>query len=276
MNQNTIHISLKKTQEYYSEFGEFFKLISGHTRFLNLGYQSSIQKISHPLQAQQAMVLQVAKLGDFKDNQTILDVGSGLGGPAMLIANKYKCHVVGIDINKHHIDDASKWVNSQYVEIRYGNSQDMPFENSTFDRIYSVESAFHYNDKRQFIYESGRVLKNGGKFVLADILKNHNTKDTWLTRTVQRGIGAPNLFDVDLYRSVATEAGLKLHHVQNITKNVKGVLPIWLTFCLKKTGLLYNHFGLKAIGINIAFLTGLYLICTHPAISYEILVFHKS
>ncbi len=275
MNHEPIDPSLKKNRDYYLEFGEFFYRVFDNTQFLNLGFQDSNQTFTHPIQAQKQLVLEVAKSGDFKPNQAILDVGCGFGGAAAFIATSFQSHVTGIDVFKYHIEQASERQSSNNVKILFGNSMDMPFEDDTFDRLYSVESAFHYENKNQFIHEACRVLKSGGKLVLADILKDHHAKNKWLTRVIQGGIGSPNLFDVDLYRLSASEAGLEIKQVRDISKQVRNTLPVWIKFCIKKAGKLYQHYGIKSFAMIIGFLLEFYLICSHPSFSYQIIVFEK-
>jgi len=275
MNQQPTDIISTLNHNYYLEFGEFFYRVMDNKEFLNLGFHNSEKNINHPTEAQKQLVLEVVKSGDFKPNQSILDVGCGLGGPARLVASTFQTKVTGIDVYTHHIEQATENAITDQVEIKFGSSLDMPFSNDTFDGAYSIESAFHYENKKRFLSESYRVLKQGGKLVVADILKNHNAKNKWVTRAIQGGIGSPNLYDVDLYRRTASEVGLELIQVRDISKQVRNTLPMWIKFCKKKSNKLYQHYGLKTYPMMVGFIIEFYLICSHPSFSYQIMVFKK-
>jgi ubiquinone/menaquinone biosynthesis C-methylase UbiE len=267
--------TLKKNHAYYLEFGEFFYRVFDNTELINLGYREKNQTFKHPLEAQKQLIFEVAKWGEFQENQSILDVGCGFGGAAALIAKSFKARVTGIDVLEKHLDIAREKQCSEQVQIMFGNAMDMPFEANTFDRIYNVESAFHYQDKNQFVSEAFRVLKPGGKFVVADILQKSSAKHKLLSRFIQGGIGSPNLFDIKLYQDAAKRIGFKVRQVQNISNEVRNTLPIWIRFSARKIGKLVQHYGLKAFVMNVGFIIQLYLICSHPSFSYQILVFEK-
>jgi len=72
----------------------------------------------------------------------VLDIGSGLGGPARTLAEAYGCRVTGIDLTQAFCDAAtamSDWVGlGSRVSFKQGDATDLPFANQTFDAAMTI------------------------------------------------------------------------------------------------------------------------------------------
>jgi ubiquinone/menaquinone biosynthesis C-methylase UbiE len=109
-----------------------------------------------------------------KDSQ-VLDIGSGLGGPARTLAERYGCHVTGIDLTQEFCDVAatlSGWLgqgaNTRFVQ---GDATLLPFPAARFDAAMTIHVAMNIPDKQKVYEEARRVLKPGGIFAVYDILQ---------------------------------------------------------------------------------------------------------
>lgn len=104
----------------------------------------------------------------------VLDVGSGLGGPARVLASDKKCQVVGVDITREFCETAtelSRWTGLRDVtEFRHGDATALPFDDRHFDLAMTMQIQMNIQDKRRFYGEIFRVLKPGGRFVFQDIM----------------------------------------------------------------------------------------------------------
>src|SRR5262249_52106010 len=71
----------------------------------------------------------------------LLDVGSGIGGPARYFAAEHGCTVTGVDLTEEFVSVARNLTRrtklDHAVEFRQGSALAMPFENATFDRAYT-------------------------------------------------------------------------------------------------------------------------------------------
>lgn len=116
-----------------------------------------------------------AKAG-LKPNHLVLDVCSGLGGPARYLAHRIGCRVVGLDLNEsrhHSAQRLTRLVHLEHlVSFRLGNALDMPFESATFDAVIGQEAWCHIPDKPRLIAECARVVKPGGAIAFTDILRH--------------------------------------------------------------------------------------------------------
>jgi MPBQ/MSBQ methyltransferase len=119
--------------------------------------------------------LELAEKLEPKPEDRVLDIGSGLGGAARLLASTYGCHVTGIDLTDEYCRAAAtlaEWVGlSGRVEYRQADALDLPFGDSAFDIAWTQHAAMNIPDKARLYAEAHRVLKPGGRFALYDILQ---------------------------------------------------------------------------------------------------------
>lgn len=117
---------------------------------------------------------QLLATADAKQGWRVLDVGSGLGGPARLLARLAQCHVTGIDITPEFCE-AATWLSQltgldDATEFRHGDATELPFGDGEFDLALTMQIQMNVADKRRFYAEIFRVLKPRGRFVFQDIL----------------------------------------------------------------------------------------------------------
>jgi ubiquinone/menaquinone biosynthesis C-methylase UbiE len=105
----------------------------------------------------------------------ILDIGSGIGGPARYFANRFGCRVTGIDLTPEFCDVARHLTRLLGLEDRVtfevGDALGMPFPDSSFDGAYSMNVSMNIADKRTLYREIHRVLKPGAWLLLSEIAK---------------------------------------------------------------------------------------------------------
>jgi ubiquinone/menaquinone biosynthesis C-methylase UbiE len=105
----------------------------------------------------------------------ILDIGSGIGGPARYFANRFGCRVTGIDLTPEFCDVARHLTRLLDLEDRItfelGDALAMPFADAGFDGAYSMNVSMNIADKGAFYREIHRVLKPGAWLVLSEVAK---------------------------------------------------------------------------------------------------------
>ena len=108
-----------------------------------------------------------------RPGEHILDIGSGLGGPARWIARRCDCRVTGVDLTPAFCDAARALTAACFmtdqVTILEGSALDLPLPDASFDRAYSQNVVMNIADKPRFYREAWRVLKPGGVFALANV-----------------------------------------------------------------------------------------------------------
>lgn len=100
----------------------------------------------------------------------VLDVGSGIGGPSRYLASKFGCHVTGLDLVEeycHVADSLAKRVRlDNLLTYRQGDATQMPFEDETFDVVWTQHASMNIAAKKRLYSEMHRVLKPGGKLAV--------------------------------------------------------------------------------------------------------------
>lgn len=105
-----------------------------------------------------------------------LDIGSGLGAIACLLADTYGAsEVVGIDIEPHLVEHSRRRAAdagvADRVQFQLVEPGPLPFEDASFDAVFTKDAIVHIPDKPPFYAEVLRVLKPGGLFVGSDWLR---------------------------------------------------------------------------------------------------------
>lgn len=109
----------------------------------------------------------LADRGGFREGMKVLDVGCGVGGPALNITAHSGAHVTGLDLVPERVRIARERAEQQGIDARFvvGDALDMPFDDASFDAVYSFEALCHVPDKTRAFQEIQRVLKPGGIFL---------------------------------------------------------------------------------------------------------------
>lgn len=119
--------------------------------------------------------VEVADLVPVTASDHILDIGSGIGGPARYFANRFGCRVTGIDLTPQFCDVARHLTQlldlDGRVTFELGNALAMPFADGSFDGAYSMNVSMNIADKPAFYREIHRVLKPGAWLVLSEVAK---------------------------------------------------------------------------------------------------------
>jgi sarcosine/dimethylglycine N-methyltransferase len=104
--------------------------------------------------------------------ERLLDIGSGIGGPARWIAAKFGVHVTGVDLTPEFCAAAEELNRAtglaDRIRILNGSALDLPVADGEFDRAYSQNVVMNIGDKPRFYREAYRALRPGGVFAIAN------------------------------------------------------------------------------------------------------------
>jgi ubiquinone/menaquinone biosynthesis C-methylase UbiE len=105
---------------------------------------------------------------------SVLDVGSGVGGPARFLAATYGCRVTGLDLSESFVDTAryltERTGQSGQVSFETGSALELPFGDGCFDVVLLQHVAMNIADRARLYCEIRRVLRSGGRFGTFDVV----------------------------------------------------------------------------------------------------------
>src|SRR3984893_898023 len=123
-----------------------------------------------------AATAELAKLAGITAGMSVLDVGSGGGGPARFLAATYGCAVAGVDLSEPFVDAAryltGRTGQSGQVSFQTASALELPFDDGRFDVALLQHVAMNISDRPRLYREIRRVLKSGGKFATFDVVLN--------------------------------------------------------------------------------------------------------
>ncbi|MER6048746.1 methyltransferase domain-containing protein [Streptomyces sp. NPDC001793] len=131
---------------------------------------------------------------------TVLDLGSGYGGSARALAERFGCRVVALDLSERH-NQRHRAANARrgldgLIEVVTGSLADLPYEAGRFDVVWSLEVLSHVEDKKGALAEAVRVLKPGGGLVFSDIMADEQASPEvlWpaLSRLITQHLATPS------------------------------------------------------------------------------------
>ncbi len=121
-----------------------------------------------------AATVELAKLAGITADMSVLDVGSGLGGPARCLAATYGCQVTGADLSEPFVDAAryltERTGQSERVSFETASALELPFDGDHFDAALLQHVAMNIPERARLYREIRRVLKSVGRFAIYDVV----------------------------------------------------------------------------------------------------------
>ena len=119
-----------------------------------------------------AATAELGRLAGITADMSILDVGSGVGGPARFLAATYSCRVMGADLSEPFVDAAryltERTGQSGQVRFQTASALELPFDDGRFNVVLLQHVAMNISERERLYREIRRVLKSGGRFATFD------------------------------------------------------------------------------------------------------------
>jgi len=170
---------------------------------------------------QRPATIRLAELVGFTGSERVLDVGSGLGGPSRYLAWRYGCRVSGVDLTAEFVRVADMLTRMTglvgRVDYRQGNALDLPFEDMSFDVVWSQNAAMNIADRDRLYRELCRVLKPSGKLALQEVAAGPGGEPHYPVQWA-REPGISFLFTPEATRQKLETAGFRVLAWQDTTE----------------------------------------------------------
>ena len=168
-----------QTQEYHKRIVDYYEATENAYKdswdlnnSLSIHYGYWDEKVRSFPESLLRMNEVMADAVSIQPGEKVLDAGCGVGGSSIFLATKFGCKVTGITLSNRQVNQATinarnKSVDSliDFAIMDYCNTS---FADESFDVVWGCESICYAADKNKFIQEAFRLLKPGGRLIVAD------------------------------------------------------------------------------------------------------------
>jgi len=154
----------------------------------------------------------------------LLDIACGSGGPALRIAAKTGCSLVGIDVHADAISTAKALARERGLADRASfqlanAAERLLFADEHFDAITCIDAINHLPNRQRILADWARLLKPGGRLLFTDPITVTGPL-TGEEVAVRSSIGFFSFVPVDYDRQLLAECGFHLITCQDATQNM--------------------------------------------------------
>jgi sarcosine/dimethylglycine N-methyltransferase len=169
----------------------------------------------------------LAERAGIRREHHVLDVCSGMGGPARWIAHRYGCRVTGLDFTESRVEAAKRLTRrvrlDRLVDFVHGDATAMPLSDSRYDVLIGQESWLHIPDKAALIQQCARVVKPTGTIAFTDVVLRAE-----LARGEQERLAAemhaPTIASVDRYTELLEKNRCRVELREDLSVEWKRIL----------------------------------------------------
>lgn len=220
-------LSKRPIIDYYESCESDYRLFWNldHSMAMHAGFWDDTTKsLSDALNRENEVLAEIAQIST---TDRVLDAGCGVGGSSIFLASRYGCNVIGITLSSKQaskaLSNATKYGVAPQVSFQVRDYCNTQFPDASFDVVWGLESVCHATDKAQFVKEAYRLLKPGGRMILADGFASKTQyipQEAYEMKKWLKGWGVDSLETVGAFENHLYNNGFQQINFRNITKNV--------------------------------------------------------
>ncbi|MFT5173707.1 MAG: ubiquinone/menaquinone biosynthesis C-methylase UbiE [Gammaproteobacteria bacterium] len=162
----------------------------------------------------------LAELAGIESGTRVLDIGSGVGGPALYLAQTFACRVDGVDLVESNVEAATRRAALRQLDalvtFTVGDATYLPFADAQFDTLWGQDAWCHIGDKAALLDECARVLKPEGTIAFTDWLQTGEMHGEYLQQVLSASASS-NLQTLDGYCAMLEQRGFAIDRRDDIS-----------------------------------------------------------
>ena len=181
----------------------------------------------------------IARLASIQSGDRVCDIGCGYGATALTLNRAYGATVTGLTVSpKQHHRAETAAAGNPHVDFLLRDASHNGLDADSYDAVIAIESSEHIADKPRLFAEAQRILRQGGRCVIAAWLACERPNQ-WQTRYLLEPICAegrlPSMASVAEYRTMIENAGFQNVEFLDLTRNVKKTWTVCALRVIKKS-----------------------------------------
>jgi SAM-dependent methyltransferase len=166
---------------------------------------------------------EIPELLQLSSSSSVLEIGCGSGGYAVGLAKRIGCSIVGFEINASGVKTATALAENENVSDivkfeQHDASKKLPYEDNSFDAIYSTDVMCHVPLRKQVLTNIHGLLRTGGRFVFSDALVIAGVVSNEEIKT-RSSVGMYFFSPPGVNEQLIEESGLELLEARDTTEN---------------------------------------------------------
>lgn len=158
----------------------------------------------------------------FEPSNTILDLSAGLGGTACILSKEYKLWMDAFEANEELANSGFQFASrsglAKKVPIKYVNFEALELPNKKYDQIYSLDSLFMIENKKNVIKQIAKSLKNKGQILIVDYILADKCNSVSVKKWINSEPEKPHPWTVELYKTALSHYGITVWSVNDLSE----------------------------------------------------------
>lgn len=214
--------------QYYDETWVDYRLawLNGSNMAIHFGFHDA--KNRGHAEALENTNRVLADIAEIRAGIRVLDAGCGIGGSSIWMARERGAEVVGVTLVPSQVRRARRQAARQglegSVQFRVADYTDTGLDEDSFDVVWALESLCHAPDKAAFYCEATRVLRPGGRLIVAEYFRTGRDLPAAHESVVREWLDGWEIPDIDTHAehlAAAARAGLRDVVIEDHTEAVR-------------------------------------------------------